>query len=60
VRVVIEDVAFLGAVVRLKVRFGDSVLHIDTFNAGEAGLPRQGETLDVGFRREDVIVLDDG
>ena len=56
----IEDVAFLGAVVRLKVRLDDRTLHIDTFNAGEAGLPRQGETIEVGFRREDVIVLDAG
>ena len=59
VRVVIEDVAFLGAVVRLKVRLGDRLLHIDTFNAGEAGLPRRGETLEVGSAGN-VIVLDGG
>ena len=41
-RVVVEDVAFLGAVVRLKVRLGDRAMLIDTFNAGGASLRRQG------------------
>jgi putative spermidine/putrescine transport system ATP-binding protein len=56
--VVVEDVSFLGAVVRLKVRHGDESLHVDTFNAGAAALPRRGESVIVAFRRDDVIVVD--
>ena len=43
--VLVEDVSFLGAVVRLKVRHGDESLHVDTFNAGAAAPPRSGETV---------------
>ena len=56
--VVVEDVSFLGAVVRLKVRHGDESLHVDTFNVGAAAPPRQGETVTVAFSRDDVIVVD--
>jgi putative spermidine/putrescine transport system ATP-binding protein len=55
---VVEDVSFLGAVVRLKVRLGTEVLHIDTFNVGGAAPSRPGETVNVAFSRDDVIVLD--
>jgi putative spermidine/putrescine transport system ATP-binding protein len=57
-RVVVEDIAFLGAIVRLKVRLGDIAMLVDTFNAGGVGVPRLGETVEVSFSREDVIVLD--
>ena len=43
---------------RLRVRFGTEVLHIDTFNVGGAAAPRPGETVNVAFSRDDVIVLD--
>jgi ABC-type Fe3+/spermidine/putrescine transport system ATPase subunit len=57
--VVVEDVSFLGAVVRIKVRFEDTVLLADVFNAAGLALPRAGETVEVGFRREDLIVLEE-
>jgi putative spermidine/putrescine transport system ATP-binding protein len=57
---VVEDVSFLGAILRLRVRLGAELLHIDTFNAGGATPPRQGETVNVAFSRDDVIVLDVG
>ena len=56
--VVVEDVSFLGAVVRLRIRLGDTVLHVDTFNVGAAAPPRPGETVTVAFSRDDVIVVD--
>ena len=55
---VIEDMSFLGAVVRLQARLGETPFHIDTFNAGGAAPPRPGETIEIGFAPEDVIVLD--
>ena len=57
-RVVIEDASFLGAVVRLKARFGDTILLADVFNAVGLALPQPGETVELSFRREDVIVLE--
>jgi putative spermidine/putrescine transport system ATP-binding protein len=56
--VVVEDVAFHGAIVRLKARLGAHVLLIDTFNADGLDLPRPGERMEVAFRREDLILLD--
>ena len=56
--VVVEDLSFLGAVVRLKVRLGETILHVDMFNGAGLALPRPGETVELGFRREDLIVLE--
>ena len=58
--VVVEDMSFLGAVVRVKARLGAAPLLIDAFNAAHVALPGPGETLRIGFGREDVIVLDEG
>jgi hypothetical protein len=46
-------------VVRIKVRFEDTVLLADVFNAAGLALPRAGETVEVGFRRDDLIVLEE-
>jgi putative spermidine/putrescine transport system ATP-binding protein len=56
----IEDVAFLGPIFRLRARHGDSALLVDAFNAGGAGPPCRGETVQLAFSREDVIVLAPG
>ncbi|RBP18390.1 putative spermidine/putrescine transport system ATP-binding protein [Roseiarcus fermentans] len=55
---VVEDMSFLGSVVRIKALFGEQPFHIDTFNAGGVAPPRPGATVEIGFAREDVIVLD--
>ena len=57
--VVVEDMSFLGAVIRLKVRHGDESLHVDMFNARISAPPQRGETITVAFSRDDVIVVDD-
>ncbi len=54
----IEDVTFLGAVVRLRVRLDDATLLVDTFNSSAASLPARGEGVVIGFNRDDLIVLD--
>jgi putative spermidine/putrescine transport system ATP-binding protein len=58
VSVVVEDMTFLGAVVRLKVRLGDQPLLLDAFNSASAALPQRGQTVAVTLARENVIVLD--
>ena len=54
---VIEDVAFLGAVVRVRVRLAEAAVIIDTFNTGAADLPARGAPITVNFGRDDLIPL---
>ncbi len=52
----IEDISFLGSVVRLKVDIAGARLSIDTFNDPSA-LPRRGDTVSVHLASEDLLVL---
>jgi putative spermidine/putrescine transport system ATP-binding protein len=54
---VIEDVSFLGAVVRVRVRLERAAIIVDTFNSGAADLPARGEPIAVNFGRDDLIPL---
>ncbi len=54
----IEDVSFLGSVVRLRVRFTDNTILMDTFNSPNFPPPARGQTVTVIFAPEDVLVLD--
>ena len=55
---VIEDVAFLGAVVRVRVRLAQAAVIVDTFNSGAGDLPARGESVAVNFGPDDLIVLE--
>jgi putative spermidine/putrescine transport system ATP-binding protein len=55
----IDEVSFLGAVVRVRVRFADERLSLDTFNSPGAPPPARGSSVIVSFAPEDVLVLDD-
>ncbi len=55
----IEEVAFLGSVVRIRVRFGDSAISLDTFNNPSNPPPERGETVTVCFSHADLQVLQD-
>jgi putative spermidine/putrescine transport system ATP-binding protein len=54
----IEDVNFLGSVVRVRVRFKESAVSLDTFNNPNAPPPKQGEKVTVSFAPEDLLVLE--
>ncbi len=56
----VEDVTFLGAVVRIRVRIGDGgpVVSVDTFNDPNLSVPTHGETVAVSFPKEAVLVLE--
>ncbi len=54
----IDDVSFLGAVVRIRVRFAESVISLDIFNSTVTQPPARGETVTVSFMPDDVLVLD--
>ena len=54
---VVEEVAFLGSVIRVKLRLAQSALLIDSFNSGADAPPALGATIKVSFSPEDLIVL---
>ncbi len=54
----IDEVNFLGAVVRIRVRFAENAISLDTFNNPGAPPPARGEPVTVSFATEDVLVLD--
>ncbi len=54
----IEEVSFLGSIVRIRVRFKDHAVKLDTFNNSGSIPPQRGAQATVSFAREDVLVLD--
>jgi putative spermidine/putrescine transport system ATP-binding protein len=54
----VEDVLYLGPIVRIRVRFTEHALSLDTFNDPTLSLPRPGQPLTVTFRRDAVLALD--
>lgn len=54
----VEDVNFLGSIVRIRVRFKDNAISLDTFNNPRLSLPQRGQALTVSFPREAVLALE--
>jgi len=54
----VEDVDFLGSIVRIRVRFGENAVSLDTFNNPNATPPQPGQAVTVSFPREAVLVLE--
>ena len=54
----IEDVSFLGSVVRVRVRFNENCISLDTFNNPGATPPGRGSPVTVSFAPEDLLVLE--
>jgi putative spermidine/putrescine transport system ATP-binding protein len=55
----IEEVNFLGSVVRIRVRFNEQAISLDTFNNPSVPPPARGAGVTVSFARDDLLVLDD-
>ncbi len=53
----IEDVQFLGSVIRLRVAIDGQSVSLDTFNRNDAAPPAIGSTAQVGFQPSDLILL---
>jgi putative spermidine/putrescine transport system ATP-binding protein len=53
----IEDVQFLGSVIRLRVAIGGQSVSLDTFNRIDAAPPAIGSTAQVAFQPSDLILL---
>ncbi len=54
----VEEVSFLGAIVRIRVRLKESAISFDSFNNPNAPPPSRGQSVTIGFTREDVLVLE--
>ena len=54
----LDDVSFLGSIVRMRLRGENFVLSLDQFNRPNLKLPALGERLSVSIAPEDVIVVD--
>jgi len=53
----IENITFLGSIVRIQVRAGESAFNMDTFNNPFLALPKIGDMVEVTFSKEAVLVL---
>jgi putative spermidine/putrescine transport system ATP-binding protein len=54
----IEEVSFLGSVVRIRVRFTENAISLDTFNNPSVPPPERGQSVKVSFTQTDVLVLE--
>jgi len=56
---IIENITFLGSVVRIRVKIGNTKFNMDTFNNPFLDLPKIGAVEQVTCSREAVLVLDE-
>jgi putative spermidine/putrescine transport system ATP-binding protein len=56
----VEDVSFLGAVVRIRARVQEAVISLDVFNDPNRSLPERGQPVALGFSHENLLVLEEG
>ncbi len=54
----VEEVNFLGAIVRIRARLEGAVVSLDVFNDPNQTLPRRGAQVTLGFSRENLLVLE--
>ena len=55
----IENITFLGSVVRIQVMIGNTKFNMDTFNNPFLELPKIGDMEQVTCSKEAVLVLDE-
>jgi putative spermidine/putrescine transport system ATP-binding protein len=55
----IDEVHFMGSVIRVRARVGDMVVALDTFNRPDQPPPQLGSAAEISFSARDVILLRD-
>ena len=53
----VEDVTFLGSVIRIRVALGRNVVSLDTFNDQRAAPPQRGAPIEITLAGKDLLVL---
>jgi putative spermidine/putrescine transport system ATP-binding protein len=56
---IVSEVAFLGAVIRLKVKLGENTVALDTFNDQNVPPPKYDEQVKVTIASSDILALGD-
>ncbi len=54
----VEDVNFLGAIVRIRAKIEGAMLSVDVFNDPNQVLPQRGAAVTLGFSHENLLVLE--
>jgi putative spermidine/putrescine transport system ATP-binding protein len=54
----VENITFLGSIVRIQIKAGEQTLYMDTFNNPFLELPKIGDKTQITFSAEAVLVLD--
>ena len=57
VQTVVDDVNFLGSIVRIRTHLGTQTLSMDLFNDPNQKLPARGDTVSLSFAFENLLVL---
>jgi putative spermidine/putrescine transport system ATP-binding protein len=57
VQTVVDDVSFLGSIVRIRTHLGSEVLSMDVFNDPNQKLPARGDSVSLSFAFENLLVL---
>ena len=53
----IENITFLGSIVRFSLRLGTKLIEMDTFNNPHLSIPKIGENIDITCSRDSILVL---
>lgn len=56
---IVQDVNFLGSVIRVRVKVGETILSLDNFNQPSVIPPKAGDAVIVSFAPEELLVLAD-
>ncbi len=56
IRGTVEEVSFLGSVVRARVALGQQIVALDTFNTSAFRPPALGDTVDLSFATADALI----
>ncbi len=54
----VEEVSFLGAVIRVRVRLREARVSLDIFNDPALDLPKIGKPATVSFKKDDLLIID--
>jgi len=57
VQTLVDDVSFLGSIVRIRTHLGSESLSMDVFNDPNQKLPVRGDTVSLSFAFENLLVL---
>ena len=55
---VVEEVSFLGSIVRIRTKAGEQIISLDVFNDPNQTLPQRGEAVSLNFSYDNLLILE--